>query len=153
MNQLIIQHNAMRKNGIVYLISAIVCSVIFWLLRDQFVKPYGTIVITGVVVFEYLIAIYTLLMSKGSEMLDQEGITSRNPLGVKKRLWTDLKKFEIGWQYGTTKAFGMKNEKLPYIRLVFTNPYADMRFPYREDIDQHIRHYWGRPTKDTWTKK
>ena len=153
MNQVIFKRDGMRKSGIAYLISAVVCAVIFWLLRDQFVKPYGTIVITVVVAAEFVIAIYTLLMSKGSEILDPEGITSQNPFGTKNRLWADLKKFEIGWQYGTTKAFGMKKEKIPYIRLVFTNPRGDMRLPYREDVKQHICRYWGEPTKDSWTTR
>ena len=151
MDQLIIKRDEMRKSGILYLITAVISSVIFWYLRDQFVKPYGTIAIIVVAVMEYVIAIYMLLMSKGSEILNPEGITSISPFGTKNYLWADLKKYEIGWRYGKTKVVGMKNEKLPYIRLVFVNPRKDKRLPYREDIDQYIRRYWGTPGKDTWT--
>ena len=153
MDQLIIKRDAMRKSGIIYLITAIITSVVFWFVRDQFVKPYGTIAIVVVVAMEYVSAIYTLLMSKGSEILNPEGITSVSPFGTKNYLWADLKKYEIGWQYGRTKVIGMKNEKIPYIRLFFVNPRKDKRMPYREDIDQYIRHYWGTPGKDTWTSR
>ena len=151
MDQVIIKRDAMRKSGIVYLISAVISSVIFWFLRDQFVKPYGTVAVTVVAVLEFAIAVYTLLMSKGSDTLDPEGITSISPFGTQNRLWSDLKKYEIGWRYGTTKIVGIKNEKIPYIRLVFTNPHKEKRLPYREDIDQHIRRYWGMPDKDSWS--
>ena len=150
MNKLYIKRDAMRKSGIMYLLGAVFSGVVFWLLRDQFVKPYGTMVVIAVVALELLIAVYTLLMSMGSETLDQEGITSSNLFGTKSRLWADLQKIEVVWQYGSSKVFGMQKEKTPYIRLLFSNPYKAVRLPYREDIEQHICRFSG---KDIGIKK
>lgn len=152
MDKVIIKRDSMRKNGILYLCSAVVTAVLIWLLRDQFEKPVGFYVLAAVIILEFGIAIYTLVMSKGEDVLDQEGLTSHDSIGSQNHLWTDLQKFEIGYRYGKTKPVGMK-QKIPYIRLVFTNPYRVVQLPYRKDIDQHIRCYWGEPTKDSWTNK
>ena len=151
MDQITLTHEAMRKQGIIYLLSTIISAVLFYVLRDQFVRPYGIIVIVIVVVLEFLISVYTLLKAKGKTVLNGEGITVTSVFGVKTYTWTYLKKFEIGWNYGTTKLFGMKNEKIPYIRLVFATPRRILQLAYREDVDQYIRRYCGLPVKDTWT--
>ena len=47
--------------------------------------------------------------------------------------------------------FALKNEKLPYIRLVYSNPRRELRLDYREDVDLCIRRFYGEPDRDIWT--
>ena len=151
MDQVIVKHDDLQQKGIVYMVSTIISAIAFYFLRDQFVWPYGVIAVAIVVALELLISVYTLLKAREKTVLGGEGITVAGVFGTKTYTWMCLKKFEIGWNYGTSKAFGVKNEKLPYIRLVFSDPHRRLQIAWREDIDRCIRRYYGMPDRDSWT--
>jgi len=151
MDQVVVKRDDLLKKGIVYMVSTVISAIVFYYLRDQFARPYGIIVLAIAVALELLISVYTLLKAKEKTVLDGEGITVSGVFGTKTYTWMCLKNFEIGWNYGTSKAFGVKNEKLPYIRLVFSEPHRRLLFAWREDIDRCIRRYYGMPDRDSWT--
>lgn len=146
-----IEHKEERKQGILYLFSTLISAIVFWFMRDQFVEWAARWFLPMVVVLELLVAIYYVYASKRQEILDAEGIRRESVFGSKIYSWSDICKFEIKWEYGRQKMFAWKNEKLPYIRLVYSNPRRELRFKYREDIEQCIRRFYGAPERDTWS--
>ena len=149
----VIEHKEERKQGIWCLFSTLISAIVFWLVRDQFVDWAARWFIPMVVVAEFLAAIYYVYASKRQEILDVEGIRKKSVFGDKTLFWSDVCKFEIKWTWGRKNRFALKNEKIPYIRLIFSNPRRELRFAYREDLEQCIRQYYGAPDQDTWTNE
>lgn len=146
-----IEHKDEIKKGFLYLFLTMVYAIGFYFMRDQFVDWARRWFLPLFVLMMFLCSVYYFLNSRRRDILDAEGIRMESPFGSKIYFWSDICKFEIKWVWGRKKMFALKNEKLPYIRLVYSNPRRELRLGYREDADLCIRRFYGEPDRDIWT--
>ena len=149
MDKVEVNHKELAKKGYGYLLVALVLAVMLYVVREQFVMSWGTVILLLALALELGMGIFTMLRAASREVLDREGITVITPFGRKTYGWNRLQRFEINWNYDRKKA--KKSEEEPYIRLSFQNPRKTMEFSYDEDMDRYIRSHYGEPDLDNWT--
>ena len=149
MDKVEVNHKELTKKGYGYLLVALVLAVMLYVVRDQFVMSWGTVILLLALALELGMGIFTMIRAASREVLDREGITVITPFGRKTYGWNRLQRFEINWNYDRKKA--KKSEEEPYIRLSFQNPRKTMEFSYDEDMDRYIRSHYGEPDLDNWT--
>ena len=149
MDKVEVNHKELAKKGYGYLLVALVLAVMLYVVREQFVMSWGTVILLMSLALELGMGIFTMLRAASREVLDREGITVITPFGRKTYGWNRLQRFEINWNYVRKKA--KKSEEEPYIRLSFQNPRKTMEFSYDEDMDRYIRSHYGEPDLDNWT--
>jgi len=151
MENLVVEHKDVLKNGIINLIVAVVLAAVFIVAADQFVMSVGTAILIAALVFEILMAAAAFIRAFSKEILHPEGVDVVNVFGTKTYLWKDLQRFEILWDYEGRRMVKKEETDAPYILLKFENPGKKIRLDYREDIDQCIRVNYGEPHVDNWT--
>lgn len=149
MDKVEVNHKELTKKGYGYLLVALVLAVMLYVVREQFVMSWGTVILLLALALELGMGIFTMIRAASREVLDREGITVITPFGRKTYGWNRLQRFEINWNYDRKKA--KKSEEEPYIRLSFQNPRKTMEFSYDEDMDRYIRSHYGEPDLDNWT--
>ena len=149
MDKVEVNHKELAKKGYGYLLVALVLAVMLYVVREQFVMSWGTVILLLALALELGMGIFTMIRAASREVLDREGITVITPFGRKTYGWNRLQRFEINWNYDRKKA--KKSEEEPYIRLSFQNPRKTMEFSYDEDMDRYIRSHYGEPDLDNWT--
>ena len=153
MDPIVVKHKKHFLLGLIYMFATGVTGALLYYLRQNFTVPYGLQIITLVVLAEFFISLCYLFKGNSKDIVDADGITTQNLFGTKTRLWDELKCYELGWTYGKKHPFALKEEQLPYVKLVFRNPRKVMRLPYEEQIDLWLRAKCGKPKKDTWTQE
>ena len=153
MEPIVITHRKHILTGFIYMFATGATAALLSYIRQNLTAPIGVTVLGVAVAAEFCTAIGMMVKGNSKDSLDEEGITTRNLFGIKTRLWTELKKYELGWTYGKKHAFAMNEEQLPYVKLVFQSPRKVMRLPYDEQIEQLLRNKCGAPKKDSWTQE
>ncbi len=151
MENLVVEHKDVLKNGIINLIVALVLAAVLVVAADQFVMSVGTAILIAALAFEALMAAAAFIRAFSKEILHPEGVDVVNVFGTKTYLWKNLQRFEILWDYEGKRMVKKEEIDAPYILLKFENPKKKIRFDYREDIDQCIRVNYGQPHVDNWT--
>ena len=149
MDKVEVNHKELTKKGYGYLLVALVLAVMLYVVREQFVMSWGTVILLFALALELGMGIFTMIRAASREVLDEKGITVITPFGSRTYGWNRLQRFEINWNYEKKKGF--KNEEEPYILLSFANPRKTMKFPYDADIDRCVRCNYGEPEVDNWT--
>ena len=151
MDELVIEHKDLLKNGVWYLLVVAVLAAVFIAAGDQFVMSAGTVILIVALVIEIYTTVSTFISAYSKEILTPEGVTTVNVFGKKTYLWKDLERFEVLWDYKGKRLIKKEEIDAPYILLKFTVPRKTIRFDYLEAIDQYIRSAYGQPHKDNWT--
>ena len=151
MENLVVEHKDVLKNGVINLIVALVLAAVLVVAADQFVVSVGTAILIAALAFEALMAAAAFIRAFSKEILHPEGVDVVNIFGTKTYLWKNLQCFEILWDYEGRRMIKKEEIDAPYILLKFENPKKKIRFDYREDIDQCIRENYGQPHVDNWT--
>ena len=151
MENLVIEHKEVLKNGIIMLVVAVVLAAVLLIGADQFVMSVGTILLLAALAFEIIMSAATFIKAFSKEVLSPEGLNTVNVFGTKTYLWKNLQRFEILWDYEGKRMVKKEEIDAPYILLKFENPRKTIRLDYREDIDQCIRVNYGQPHVDNWT--
>ena len=151
MENLVVEHKDVLKNGIINLIVAVVLAAVLIVAADQFVMSVGTVILITALVLEVFMAAAAFVRAFSKEVLHPEGVDVVNVFGTRTYLWKELQRFEILWDYEGKRMVKKEEIDAPYILLKFENPRKKIRFDYREDIDQCIRGNYGQPHVDNWT--
>ena len=151
MENLVVEHKEVIKNGIINLVVALVLAAVLIVAADQFVMSVGTAILIAALVFEIIMAAAAFVKAFSKEILSPEGVDMVSIFGTKTYLWKNLQRFEILWDYEGKRMVKKEEIDAPYILLKFENPTKKLRFDYREDIDQCIRTNYGQPHMDNWT--
>ena len=151
MENLVIEHKEVLKNGIIMLVVAVVLAAVLLIGADQFVMSTGTMLLLAALTFEIIMSAATFIKAFSKEVLSPESLNTVNVFGTKTYLWKNLQRFEILWDYEGKRMVKKEEIDAPYILLKFENPRKTIRLDYREDIDQCIRVNYGQPHVDNWT--
>lgn len=104
MDKVEVNHKELAKKGYGYLLVALVLAVMLYVVREQFVMSWGTVILLLALALELGMGIFTMLRAASREVLDREGITVITPFGRKTYGWNRLQRFEINWNYDRKKA-------------------------------------------------
>ena len=131
------QYKKLVKQSIFFVLFQIVTFALLW---EQFVFPYGQLIVIGVVMMEVLCTIVWIFLSKRMITLDADGITVISPLGKNNYPWSDVREYHIETV--------LNNSGQAVIQVIYSSPRKKINIPCREDTLYWVQRYCGVPSYD-----